>query len=249
MRKLILAFLLGICSLNAQVTAPMVQYCLEIPIATNVPKMTSTMSNGKATISLEFKNKTVTDLFKKFTITNFEPAFPGGESELLKSSYIIECNPKLMEIITNKYPSIFGRFEVIEPVQLLYLPNDIGGTTGSATMAQPELNFINAPQAWDISKGDNVDIGIAETVNVAQEDLTGKSVNIQGVNPSVTSIEHGTQVALFAAANTDNNKGMAAVGFNSNIKATPLGFSGLIPLANSGVRVINMSWGDCTSTY
>jgi len=247
MRKLLLVFLflLGICYINAQVTPKTVQYYLEIPISTNVPKMKLTMINGKTAISLEFKNKTITDLFKKFKISDFKLAFPGGKSELLQSAYIIECDPKLMEMIANKYPDVFGRFEVIEPIQPLYIPNDIGVTSGNSSMEQPELNFINAPQAWDISKGNNNIIGIAEGVNVAQEDLVGKSVNIQGGNPSSTSMEHGTQVALIAGANTDNNKGIASIGFNSNVKASSSGYSGLIPLANSGVRVINMSWGSC----
>lgn len=249
MRKLLLAFLLGICCMNAQVTTPTVQYYLEIPVSTNVPKIKSTMINGKTALSLEFKNKSITDLFKKFKISDFKLAFPGGKGKLLESAYIIECDPKLMEMIANRYPDVFGRFEVIEPIQPLYIPNDIGGTSGSPSMAQPELNFINAPQAWDISKGDNIFIGIAEGVNVAHEDLVGKSVNIQGGNPSSTSMDHGTEVALVAGASTDNNKGMASIGFNSNIKASSYSYSGLIPLANSGARVINMSWGTNIQGY
>ena len=89
----------------------------------------------------------------------------------------------------------------------------------------------------------------AEGVNVAHEDLVGKSVNIQGGNPSSTSMYHGTKVALVAGASTDNNKGMASIGFNSNIKASNYGYSGLIPLANSGARVINMSWGSCNNLH
>lgn len=249
MRKLLLAFLLGICCMNAQVTTPMVQYYLEIPVSTNVPKIKSTMINGKTALDLEFKNKSITDLFKKFKISDFKLAFPGGKGKLLESAYIIECDPKLMEMIANRYPDVFGRFEVIEPIQPLYIPNDIGGIFGSSNMAQPELNFINAPKAWDISKGDNIFIGIAEGVNVAHEDLVGKSVNIQGGNPSPTSMDHGTKVALVAGASTDNNKGMASIGFNSNIKASNYGYSGLIPLANSGARVINMSWGTNIQGY
>jgi hypothetical protein len=65
MRKLLIAFLLGICYTNAQVAPLTVQYYLEIPVSTNVPKIKSTMINGKTTLSLEFKNKSITDLFKK----------------------------------------------------------------------------------------------------------------------------------------------------------------------------------------
>lgn len=235
---------MGICYVNAQVAPPTVQYYLEIPTPTNVPKMKSTMINGKTDLSLEFKNKSITDLFRKFKISDFKLAFPGGKGQLLESAYIIECEPKLMEMIANRYPEVFGRFEVIEPIQPLYIPNDLGGTTGSPLLAQPELSFINAPQAWDISKGDNVFIGNSEGAYSLQEDLEGKITNM--TTSSAWNV-HGTQVATVSAGNTDNNVGIASSGFNSKIITNSGGYSALIPLANNGARAINMSWGSCSN--
>ncbi len=245
MRKLLIAFLLGICYINAQVAPPMVQYYLEIPVSTNVPKIKSTMINGKTAVSLEFKNKSITDLFKKFKISDFKLAFPGGKGKLLESAYIIECDPKLMEMIINRYSDVFGRFEVIEPVHPLYIPNDLGGTIGSPSLAQPELSFINAPQAWDISKGDNVLMGNSEGAYSLHEDLVGKITNM---TTSSLGYSHGTQVATVSAGNTDNGAGIASTGFNSKIITNSAGYSALIPLANSGARVINMSWGSCSNS-
>lgn len=245
MRKIFLAFLLGICYLNAQIAPPTVQYYLEIPVSNNVPKIKSTMINGKTAVSLEFKNKSITDLFKKFKISDFKLAFPGGKGKLLESAYIIECDPKLMEMIINRYSDVFGRFEVIEPVHPLYIPNDLGGTTGIPSLAQPELSFINAPQAWDISKGDNVLLGNSEGAYSLHEDLVGKITNMSTSSPWNS---HGTQVATLSAGNTDNGAGIASTGFNSKIITNSNGFSALIPLANNGARVINMSWGTCSNS-
>jgi hypothetical protein len=244
MRKLLIAFLLGSCYINAQVAPPTVQYYLEIPAPTNVPQMKSTMINGKTALSLEFKNKSITDLFKKFKISDFKLAFPGGKGQLLESAYIIECDPKLIEMIANRYPEVFGRFEVIEPMQPLYIPNDLGGTTGSPLLAQPELSFINAPQAWDISKGDRVFIGNSEGAYSLQEDLVGKITNM---TTSSAWNAHGTQVATVSAGSTDNGVGIASSGYNSKIITNSGGYSALIPLANSGARAINMSWGSCNN--
>ncbi|HRB72611.1 MAG TPA: S8/S53 family peptidase [Flavobacterium sp.] len=214
-------------------------YYLEIPNLNNVPKVIA--QNGK--ISLNFKDVTLTELFSNYTVTDFKLAFPGANSELLKVVYVIGCNPALIEKIEADYSSYFGRHEAIRPIELLYIPNDMV-VSGSSAMAQPELSFVGAPQAWDISKANNVAIGIAEQMNVSHEDLLGKSVNVIGSNPSALSMGHGTQVGLIAGAATDNGVGMAAMGFNATIKSGE-GFSALIPIANSGARVINMSWGSC----
>lgn len=216
------------------------KYYLEIPNAANIPVVTKNASS----VTLTFSNSVLTNLFKGYNITNFELAFPGGKNPILKIVYIIECDPNLIVDINNNYSSYFGRWEELQPVQLLYVPNDLGGTSGSPTMAQPELTFINAQQAWDISKGDGVKLGNAEPAFSLHEDLNGKITNLS--NSSLSSV-HGTQTAMFAAGNTDNNVGIASSGFNSSITTYGAGYSALITLADRGVRAINMSWGSCSN--
>lgn len=218
------------------------KYYLEIPDSNNIPTVTK---NSNGTVTLTFTNSILTNLFKNYIISNFELAFPGGKNQILKIVYIIECDTQLIVNIANNYSTYFGRWEEVQPVQLLLLPNDFGGSSGTS---QPELNFLRAQEAWNISTGDNVMIGIAEQTNVFQEDLLGKATNITGTNPPASSSGHGTQVALTAAASTNNGKGISGIGYNSTIKSSGMGYSGLIPLANSGARVINMSWGSCNNS-
>jgi hypothetical protein len=223
------------------------KYYLEIPNTENVPVVVN--ENNK--IKLQFSNNIINETFSKFEIDNFELAFPGGKGPILEIVYIIECELKLMETISNELNSYFGRWEEVLPIKLLYIPNDYGGLNGivppddfspifaNSLIAQPELDFIKAPQAWDISKGDGVFLGNAEGAFSDQEELTGKIINLGN---SATYFTHGTQVAVAAAGNTDNNAGIASSGFNSKIITLGNGMSSLIPLANAGARAINMSW-------
>ncbi len=212
------------------------KYYLEIPNPINIPVITKNSN----TVSLNFSNKILTNLFSNYSVYSFELAFPGGVGSLLEIVYIIKCDRNLMTEITNNYKPYFGRSEEIQPMQLLYMPNDFGGVNGS--LSQPELSFINAPAAWDISKGDNVTLGNSEPVYSLHEELVGKITNI-GV--STINAVHGTQVAIVSAGSTDNSIGISSVGFNSKLIVNGGSFSSLIPLANNGARVINMSWGSC----
>ena len=235
----ILTYLFTI-SMLSQNNSGHLKYYIEIPQTANIPSVKRNVNS----INLIFKNSVLTNLFKNYNISNFELAFPGGKGELLEKVYIIECDPKLIENIAHNYSTYFGRWEEIQPIQPLYIPNDLGGTTGSPLLAQPELSFINAPQAWDISKGDNVFIGNSEGAYSLQEDLVGKITNM--TTSSAWNV-HGTQVATVSAGNTDNNVGIASSGFNSKIITNSGGYSALIPLANNGARAINMSWGSCSN--
>jgi serine protease len=74
-------------------------------------------------------------------------------------------------------------------------------------------------------------------------------------NPPNTSFDHGTHVSGTVGASTDNNTGVASIGFGISImpvKATANsanpssvtnGYDGIIYAAASGADVINMSWG------
>jgi subtilisin family serine protease len=133
---------------------------------------------------------------------------------------------------------------------------------------------IDAPEAWDIHTGDaSIKIAILDSgVDCASVDLAGKCVEqtsfVTDYSPTVNDIvAHGTHVAGIAAANTNNGKGTAGVGWNSsigNLKACyefqidllpPLGFYitvGVCPVsasaaaithaADNGYHVINMSY-------
>lgn len=128
------------------------------------------------------------------------------------------------------------------------------------------LDLIQAHLAWDITKGDpNIKIAIVDNaVWVDHPDLADKIVAqydvIYGTNnanpPSSGNADlwsHGTHVAGLVGASTNNNLGVASIGYNVSLIAVKAssndpeslssGFPGIQWAANHGANVINMSWG------
>lgn len=104
---------------------------------------------------------------------------------------------------------------------------------------------IDAPEAWDLNKGDGVKIAIHDTgVRTTHEDLISKR---EGGETSFSST-HGTMVAGVAAAATNNTDGVAGVAWNS--KFIPYDNQGTVSgdvadinaAVSAGADIINMSW-------
>jgi thermitase len=151
--------------------------------------------------------------------------------------------------------------------QPLYEP-DTGATVAGTLNAD-----IDAPQAWDVSRGSSaVRIAILDSgVECTHVDLLGKCVEQKNFTISSTATDllgHGTHVAGIAAANTDNGKGTAGVGWNTKVgsikvcreypsESFPLlgmcdvadSVEGLLYAADQGYRVINMSYGSDPDPY
>lgn len=127
------------------------------------------------------------------------------------------------------------------------------------------IKKIDAPQAWDITTGDeNIKIAIIDTgCDLTHEDLKQRidkkhSKNI--LNPTQTVQDdhvegHGTHVVGIIAAMTDNEKGISGISWKGKvviIKALDKnGEADIDILADAiveaadieGVKIINMSWG------
>ena len=150
-----------------------------------------------------------------------------------------------------------------------YVPNDSLYNLGVGNSNWNwHLDVINAIQAWDVTTGDP-DIKVAIVDNAVwldHPDLENKIV----LNTDVTSISgdsnppeggdpagwsHGTHCSGLVGAETDNNLGVASIGYNISligVKATSdasppdlitNGFGGLQWAANNGADIISMSWG------
>lgn len=129
---------------------------------------------------------------------------------------------------------------------------------------------IDAPAAWDITKGSSsIKIAVLDSkVSCKHVDLNGKCVETKNFvkgYPTTQTIGHGTHVAGIAAAKTDNNVGIAGVGWNTRIGSLQVCYEtyvtdgfflypvGICPVsasakaityaADHGYRVINMSYG------
>lgn len=124
---------------------------------------------------------------------------------------------------------------------------------------------IDAPEGWEISTGSS-DIVIAiidEGVDLTHEDLVNKLVDgwdfVEGDNdPSPLWYDpHGTACAGLAAAETDNEKGVAGVSWNSKIMPIRIGSgefefywttdewcaNGIRYASDNGADVLSNSWG------
>jgi len=162
-------------------------------------------------------------------------------------------------------------------VQPLLVPNDAG-----ISGPQYYLEQIKAYDAWDISQGSEaITIAIIDTgVDLDHEDLVNNlslnedEIPDDGIDndndgyvdndrgwdfadddnvPEADGDQHGTLVTGIAAASTNNNMGIAGVGYRTKflpikIFATQNNFSqnsyeGIIYAADQGCEVINLSWG------
>lgn len=171
-----------------------------------------------------------------------------------------------------------GLFQYAEPhylPKLTFTPND--PQAGN----QYHIAKIKAIQAWDISQGDtNVVVGITDTgtdpthpdlqpqvkknladpVNGVDDDNDGYIDNFLGWdlgeednNPATPGgAGHGIHVTGLAAAATNNNTGVAGIGFKCKflpIKiadgtgALTVAYEGITYAADHGCKVINCSWG------
>jgi len=148
-----------------------------------------------------------------------------------------------------------------------YIPNDSLYTLYNGPQNWNwHLERIQADFAWDISHGSSeVRVAIVDNaVWVDHPDLAGKVVaqrdtyyNTNNANPPTSGDpyewSHGTHCAGLAAGASDNNIGVASVGFDVSIIAVKAaansnassiyGYTGIQWAANNGADVINMSWG------
>lgn len=123
------------------------------------------------------------------------------------------------------------------------------------------MTQIDAPEAWSATTGSSsVKIAILDTgIDIHHPDLDGKitSSDMHNYTDSPTADDlygHGTHVAGIAAAETNNDVGVAGVGYNCSLASYKVlndtgsgAYSwiaeGIMAAADDGVAVINMSLG------
>lgn len=215
-------------------------YYIQIPNEKNIPKID--IVNGRKTASHIDAN--VTKALSKYTIYNFEKAFPTSVTPFLQTIYILEVDKEgIIEDFKN-YSSYFPKIEQTYRPELLYTPNDYNIPVGSGNINK-SLELINIREAWDYTHGNpNFKIGISDTpIRTTHEDLAGKITSL--TNYTIPD-SHGTAVASHAAANTDNAKGIPGTGFNSTVLFKSMNdgvmMNSLLALSQNGARVVNASW-------
>ena len=192
-----------------------------------------------------------------------------NDSKLLRTfEFTIADHDRLEEAIKDleKNPEI----EYAEKVPFYYTtykPNDsLYNLITGLNNWNWHLDVIQAEMAWDITQG-SADINVAIVDNavwsdhpdladkiVAQRDViynTGNSSPPGSGDPGAWS--HGTHCSGLATAITDNNIGVAGIGFNTSIIAVKAannsnpngiyGQTGMSWAQNNGAHVISMSYG------
>lgn len=136
-------------------------------------------------------------------------------------------------------------------------PNDyyncFSCSVGNRPKAHYHLDLVNALGAWDLTRGSNcIKIGITDIEFQSHDDLTSKLVtttNTASVGPASWNPTHGVEVAGMAAAHTNNNMGISALGYNVNLSYYDgLNFDAILAAIMDGCKVVNCSWGWYGST-
>lgn len=196
--------------------------------------------------------------FSNYSILSFYQTYPSSKVLSSLNMFTFETTDKsLMYDLVNEFPVKYLRIEDLtgHNIELLYYPNDYGTGTYNpvanlgAEISLKSFSYINAPKAWDYTLG-NVVIGISDgKVDDTDIDFNGKTEYLHVNNFSAgfscgSEVWHGVSVGAIAAAQGNNSHGMTGVCSDCGILNVPytLSYNGLLDLANSGVKVINMSW-------
>jgi subtilisin family serine protease len=162
-------------------------------------------------------------------------------------------------IKTGKFENDVREFEKIYPTSCNN-PVQVNDARRLQTGNSYPLNMIEAPCAWNITKGSgSISIGIVDTEFLTtHEDLKNKFTSVEGP-ATPTLIPHGSLTASVAAAETNNSLGIASVGYNSRIAAYTIDYESpnsnpfdirdaIWSLYQKGIRIINVSWSGTNLT-
>lgn len=213
---------------------------------------------------------------------NHKPEHRDGMVDLSLIYQLTYAAP-ISELAASKQLLKWKGFVYAEPYvlpELAYNPNDPIIADPVKTW---HLIMINAFAAWDVTKGDtNIVIGITDTgwdnthpdlvanakknyndpINGTDDDADGYIDNFIGWDlgnndndPQLEGSNHGTHVSGLSAAVTDNNVGIASIGFNTKFMPLKISnsagiltqaYQGVVYAADHGCFIINCSWGSTT---
>lgn len=223
--------------------------------------------NAKAILSedriVDFKKyELFTQDLDEFEIEEVLQLHPNSKNNLLNRTYQIRLgNINQVDQVVSRL-SRHKSIEYAELKELHYLtiaPNDPNYSAAN----QWSLFQIQAEDAWDISTGDaGVVVAVTDNaINVDHPDLTNKMVagwdaaeNDNDPRPcGANDGFHGSHVSGIVGAETDNNLGIASIGWDVSVMPVKIGrcsdgaliagYEGIEWAASNGADVINMSWG------
>ncbi|SEA43102.1 S8 family serine peptidase [Psychroflexus halocasei] len=136
-------------------------------------------------------------------------------------------------------------FSVVNNAENIHLsePNDYD--TGNAIVNNlyrnsfSHLELIKANQAWNITTGNNSVVGVIDSnFEVTHEDLSN---NILWYEQNQSGGHHGTRVSSCIAAETNNNTGIASIGYKTKLHLLKYNYSILYPTEQAFILAQNSS--------
>ncbi len=202
--------------------------------------------NADGTLALTFNNTELQTFFQNKNVYQYYQPYISADNEYLQRVHLVtmDDDSHYDELLSlNNVENV----EIIEEPTLLYEPNDYNGVNNTPNRS---LELIHATEAWDITTGDpDVLVGINDTYfETTHDELINQIIANYDTYPDENF--HGTMVAGNVAAQTDNNIGVSAIGFNTKLITNANGLStanvwNMFEL-HPDIKVINCSWIYCS---
>lgn len=195
-----------------------------------IPNLTITQSVAP---SVTTNNAQLNQALSTYQAQRIEKVFPYSKLDQLKKLYKIKFLGNKANFMTalQQIPTMENVIQrPVESQIAMYVPSDYFWTL--PTINDPNgwlwhLKKINAEQAWDITRGASTTvIAVLDTwFDINHVDLAGKinptydPYDNTPYNTDCTQNNHGTTVASFIAAKSDDGPGLASMGFHCSMIA------------------------------
>ena len=196
----------------------------------------------------------------KSKIHTVEKAFPTAVTPFLQQAVLLKSKDANLDVNLKEFNDVFKLVEKYSYPKLIQESNDYHHWSSFWGADNQYHDLVRTDEAWDLETGDSrILIGISDTeLDIDHEDLVN-NISLVLSNNLTPSCEdgdgcqsqyHGTGVSGVAVAQTDNGKGIASIARESKVVfARGKSYNNVLLLAQTpGVRVINCSWGSCSST-
>ena len=184
-------------------------------------------SNDKAKPSPEEKgmssDEALNQIFKKFKVISYRQSFPNAKNIELQNFYEIHLSEKVnidsFENLLKSQKSFDAIYRSDYYVPACDNPVSINDAWIVNNLINNDaLDLLNAQCAWTITKG-NSDIIVA-VIDTEFETIHEDMINtfVSTVGTQTYPMNHGTSVSSCVATGTNNNKGIAGIGYNTRVK-------------------------------
>lgn len=219
------------------------------PLVINAQMIYLNLKEGHHLKSIK-ENKRIVALFKQ-NGCKISPQFPSRKDTNSTKDIIIICEKNIEGVKQG-----INSFGISNSIEIDVIPTTLGCSMpinyndlwmrDSSGNLNYFLDLIEAQCAWSITTGNpNIIISMVDTEFEPNHiDMQGRFAGTDGTG--IPSNPHGIQTSGNAVANTNNGRGIAAVGYNCRVfgrrcSGATIG-DGVLRAARAGNQIINVSW-------